>query len=55
MCLDANTCDHNARKDGVGGVVLIGLPNARHKLEEYKSSHGIVTENEKKCDFGTIV
>ena len=53
LCVyDANMCDHNARKDGVGGVVLIGVPYARHKLEDYKSPHGIVTESEK-CDFGT--
>ena len=53
LCVyDANTCDHNARKDGVGGVVLIGLPNARHKLEDYKSPHGIDTEIEK-CAVGT--
>ena len=50
LCVyDANKCHDNTRKDGVGGVVPIGLPNARHKLEDYKSPHGIVTESDFFC------
>ena len=49
LCVyDANMCDHNTRKDGVG-VVLISRPYAQHKLEDYKSPHGIVTESDFFC------